>query len=183
MKAFSLIELMVIVAIIGISTGVAVPVYQNYMLRARMGTARAYVDSFNHQIKDFYTNNGTFPSNTDLNVPSSVPTSVAGYAYAPYVAYITMEPQTATSGQCNYSVNTAYFSNYQGDYYENGNSNYVVFYNYFIDNDGTMEIKCAFYEFSPSTGQVTTNDIYPDCVKTNTPNTSEIMTYIDTACT
>lgn len=181
-KAFTLLEIMVVLAILAILSTAAIPVYKAYLLRAKLATARQYADNFNGEISQYYSDHGTFPTNTDLNVSSAIPASVAEYLYAPYLAYMTVAPQSATAGQCPYGISTAYFSNYAGDYYADGNSRYVTLYNYFIDNNGTMDILCAYNEFDPGTNNITTSVIFPDCIQTADPNSSSIMNLINTAC-
>lgn len=175
---------MTAIAVIAVLTAMAIPSYQLYMLKARMHTARVYVDSYTSQITDFYSAHGRFPTNSDLGVSSAVPSSVAGYLYPPYVAYVTFEPQTNTGTQCPYTINTGYFSNYNGDYYADGTSRYVVFYNFIYDNNGTMKTQCAYYEFNPLTSQTTNNDIFRDCLNSTDPSnsSSSIMTVINSSC-
>lgn len=182
MRGFTLLELMVAVTIIAILTAAAIPTYQNYMLRSKLGTARVYADSYATKVKDFYRDYGRFPTDTDLGVSSTVPDSVAEYLYPPYLAYITMEPQTTDATQCAYSVHTTYFSNYSGDYFANGNSRYVVYYTYFIAHNGIMDQQCAFYEYDPSSSGITDNKVFVDCILTDDPDSSAIMDFINSAC-
>lgn len=171
---------MAVVAIIAILSAAAIPTYQQYLIRGKVATARAYLDSFNGTITKYYSDNGTFPNNSNLNVSTAVPTSVANYLHPPYLAYVTLAPQTTTSSQCPYTINTAYISNYLGDYYANSTSKYVVFNNYIIDLNGTMKIKCSYYENDPATSSITNNQYFPDCELSDNP--TDIIAFINSAC-
>jgi type IV pilus assembly protein PilA len=63
---FTLIELMIVVAIIGILAAIAVPAYQNYTIRAQVSEGLTLSSGWKMAIVDFYTNNGTWPSQADL---------------------------------------------------------------------------------------------------------------------
>jgi Tfp pilus assembly protein PilE len=171
---------MVVVAVVAILSATAIPTYQNYLIRSKMGTARSYVDSFNRLVTNYYSDHGSFPNDSALGISSSVPASASQYLHPPYLAYVTIAPQTTTASQCPYSIHTAYFSNYSGDYYANSTSKYVVLNNYFIDNHGTMVIKCSAYEFDPETSSITINNYFADCELTDDPQ--DIMNFINTSC-
>lgn len=67
---FTLIELMIVVAIIGILAAVAIPAYQNYIARSQMTEALNLLDGVRPAIVDYYSQtsqcpgpNGAGPSN------------------------------------------------------------------------------------------------------------------------
>jgi type IV pilus assembly protein PilA len=65
-KGFTLIELMIVVAIIGILAAIAIPAYQNYTIRSQVTEGLSLADGLKTSISEYYANNGTFPSTTDL---------------------------------------------------------------------------------------------------------------------
>ncbi|WP_201575853.1 pilin [Psychrobacter sp. H8-1] len=60
-KGFTLIELMIVVAIIGILAAIAIPQYQNYVGRSNVAAAVQTVSSNKTGLEDFVLNNGFFP--------------------------------------------------------------------------------------------------------------------------
>lgn len=68
-NGFTLIELMITVAIIGILAAIALPAYQNYTIRSQISEGILLSEQFKPAITDFYANNGKLPqTQTDLNV-------------------------------------------------------------------------------------------------------------------
>ncbi|MDX1692330.1 MAG: pilin [Ketobacteraceae bacterium] len=69
---FTLIELMIVVAIIGILASVSLPSYQSYTARAKVAEAITLVSEFKPGIIDYYKVNGEFPAdNAQAGVPES----------------------------------------------------------------------------------------------------------------
>lgn len=61
-KGFTLIELMIVVAIIGILAAVALPAYQDYLTRAQVAEGLGLGDGLKVAVGDFYSDKGRFES-------------------------------------------------------------------------------------------------------------------------
>jgi type IV pilus assembly protein PilA len=61
-KGFTLIELMIVVAIIGILAAIAIPAYQNYTIRSQVTEGLSLADGWKTGVAEFYAQNGTFPT-------------------------------------------------------------------------------------------------------------------------
>ncbi|HEZ6175654.1 TPA: pilin [Neisseria meningitidis] len=71
-KGFTLIELMIVIAIVGILAAVALPAYQDYTARAQVSEAILLAEGQKSAVTEYYLNHGIWPANnSDAGVASS----------------------------------------------------------------------------------------------------------------
>ena len=73
-QGFTLIELMIVVAIVGILAAIALPAYQDYTVRAKVSEALAKGAEAKTSISEFFTSQGHMPANL-----ASAGVSASGY--------------------------------------------------------------------------------------------------------
>ncbi|EPI7171786.1 pilin, partial [Neisseria gonorrhoeae] len=76
-KGFTLIELMIVIAIVGILAAVALPAYQDYTARAQVSEAILLAEGQKSAVTEYYLNNGEWPKdNASAGVAN--PTEIKG---------------------------------------------------------------------------------------------------------
>src|ERR1700735_1416894 len=86
-KGFTLIELMIVVAIIGILAAVAIPAYQNYVIRGQVTEGLSLASGWKTAISEYYAQNGSFPS-TSSATGGATAIAVTGASTGKYVSAV-----------------------------------------------------------------------------------------------
>ncbi|HTT41109.1 MAG TPA: pilin [Burkholderiales bacterium] len=98
-KGFTLIELMIVVAIIGILAAIALPAYQDYTIRAQVSEGPTLAEGLKTALAEYYASNGAWPSTH----------TTVGFATAPsgsYVSAITSASNVITITYATNKTNT-----------------------------------------------------------------------------
>jgi type IV pilus assembly protein PilA len=72
---FTLIELMIVLAIIGILAAIALPQYQSYMVRAKLAEEITLLDADKIALTEAFQSQGAFPAATAAPISTTVPTN------------------------------------------------------------------------------------------------------------
>ncbi len=82
-EGFTLIELMIVIAIIGILAAVAIPAYSDYTIRAKVSEAIGFAAAAKTSVSEYYTSEGTMPADaTKAGVASVTKGVVHSVSYA-----------------------------------------------------------------------------------------------------
>ena len=100
-RAFTLIELMIVIAIIGILAAIAIPAYQDYTVRSQVAEGLALTSNAKTLVSMYYSDKGALPAdNTEAGLQA--PASIQGN----YVASVSNNNGviTATFGNSSHAV-------------------------------------------------------------------------------
>ena len=96
-KGFTLIELMIVIAIIGILAAIAIPAYQNYTVRAQVSEGSSLIGGLETAFDECYANKGTAKTPCDTNTNLGVTKVISG-TYVSKVSFSNPGQITVTYG-------------------------------------------------------------------------------------
>jgi type IV pilus assembly protein PilA len=101
-KGFTLIELMIVVAIIGILAAIAIPAYQDYTIRAKVSEPLSFADAAKVSVSEYYQSQGVMPPDqTTAGVGQPTSQYIAGVTYnqtSSTVATVEIQTQNLAAG-------------------------------------------------------------------------------------
>ncbi|HGH6602686.1 TPA: pilin [Neisseria meningitidis] len=99
-KGFTLIELMIVIAIVGILAAVALPAYQDYTARAQVSEAILLAEGQKSAVTEYYLNHGKWPANN-----SSAGVATSANIKGKYVQSVEVNNGVITATMASSNVN------------------------------------------------------------------------------
>ncbi|HGG7999314.1 TPA: pilin [Neisseria meningitidis] len=99
-KGFTLIELMIVIAIVGILAAVALPAYQDYTARAQVSEAILLAEGQKSAVTEYYLNHGIWPGDN-----SSAGVATSSEIKGKYVQSVTVANGVVTAQMASSNVN------------------------------------------------------------------------------
>ncbi|HEZ0807263.1 TPA: pilin [Neisseria meningitidis] len=100
-KGFTLIELMIVIAIVGILAAVALPAYQDYTARAQVSEAILLAEGQKSAVTEYYLNHGEWPKNNTSAGVATSPSDIKGK----YVQSVEVKNGVVTATMASSNVN------------------------------------------------------------------------------
>ena len=105
-QGFTLIELMIVVAIIGILAAIAIPAYQDYTIRSQVTEGLNLASSVKASVAEYYAQQGSWPTALVGNAAGSL-----GFTNAPSGKYVSQVQLGTGTIQITYSSTAPFQAN------------------------------------------------------------------------
>lgn len=142
---------MVVIAIVAILAGVAMPAYKTYIIKAKMGSANEFLTSQADAAIRYYSEHSVFPNAQELgfttigsgnNHQTPIPQDADEYI-TKNIAFLNIEPRVST---CPSGIVAATLGNFNGGDFdvEAQGATYAELYYLIIDLDGIVNKFCQY---------------------------------------
>lgn len=131
-QGFTLIELMIVIAIVGILAAVALPAYQDYTVRAKLSEPMARASEAKTSVAEYFASKGFLPTTGS--------TDVFNTAAAGKVESVTWTRTNVSNGSINVLINTVAATN---GIVELGANNTLTFVGNAANQSGVMVWTCG----------------------------------------
>jgi type IV pilus assembly protein PilA len=176
-KGFTLIELMIVVAIIGILAAIAIPAYQDYTIRSQVTEGLNLAGAVKAAVAEFYANNGVWP--TTLTLIGL--TDAAGNETPPTGKYVSSVDIGPAGGGNQGTIRITYEADSAGNGYQANEliNGAILELQPFVSTNQDIVWRCG-YANDPGTAD--TADAAGTDSTDSTANTTVLRKYLPAAC-
>ncbi len=97
-RGFTLVEVMVVIAILAIIAAIAIPIYSHYIKGAKIGRGESNLVLLSTLMERYYQNNNAYPASNPALTPNALPGWNPGNNPNPFFTYAIQNPDP---GVCN----------------------------------------------------------------------------------
>lgn len=180
-KGFSLIELMVVIAIVALLATVAAPAYKQYVEKARMVEVKSILDSILSRSINYYNDTGVFGNVAQIGHPINENDTYADVSSYSSIGEIYLEPgsDSCPSGRLDAVI---YNLNKEEDK-DNNQDPYIFYSDTAADVDGIIKKACMYSYYSGNPPTRKAGNFIPGCVNSvELPQGSDLGRTLSSSC-